>query len=109
MQSPARSRRGAGADGFPAYTARFVGTVLFHFFTSGAGWLAGAYEAGAAAYLVKDALMAQAMRNKEIATVLGLSEQTVHAHIKNIFLKLQVSDRIAAINLARRYGLISTH
>ena len=53
--------------------------------------------------------MAQVMRNKEIATVLGLSEQTVHAHIKNIFLKLQVSDRIAAINLARRYGLISTH
>jgi two-component system NarL family response regulator len=54
-------------------------------------------------------LMAQAMRNKEIATVLGLSEQTVHAHIKNIFLKLRVADRIAAINLARRYGLISTH
>lgn len=54
-------------------------------------------------------LMAQAMRNKEIATVLGLSEQTVHAHIKNIFLKLQVADRIAAINLARRYGLISAH
>ena len=54
-------------------------------------------------------LMAQAMRNKEIATVLGLSEQTVHAHLKNIFLKLLVSDRIAAINLARRYGLISAH
>ena len=54
-------------------------------------------------------LMAQAMRNKEIATVLGLSEQTIHAHIKNIFLKLQVADRIAAINLARRYGLISAH
>jgi two-component system NarL family response regulator len=51
-------------------------------------------------------LMAQAMRNKEIATVLGLSEQTVHAHVKNIFLKLQVADRIAAINLARRHGLI---
>ena len=54
-------------------------------------------------------LMADAMRNKEIATVLGLSEQTVHAHVKNIFLKLQVTDRITAINLARRYGLIPPH
>ena len=54
-------------------------------------------------------LMAQAMRNKEIATVLGLSEQTIHAHVKNIFLKLQVADRIAAINLARRHGLIPNH
>jgi two-component system NarL family response regulator len=53
-------------------------------------------------------LMAEAMRNKEIATVLGLSEQTVHAHVKHIFLKLHVTDRIAAINVARRYGLIAT-
>jgi DNA-binding NarL/FixJ family response regulator len=51
-------------------------------------------------------LMAQAMRNKEIAAALGVSEQTTQAHIKNIFAKLDVTDRIAAINLARQHGLI---
>jgi two-component system NarL family response regulator len=51
-------------------------------------------------------LMAQAMRNKEIAAALGVSEQTAQVHIKNIFAKLSVADRIAAINVARRYGLI---
>jgi two-component system NarL family response regulator len=51
-------------------------------------------------------LMAQAMRNKEIAAALGVSEQTVQVHVKNIFAKLKVTDRIAAINFARRHGLI---
>jgi two-component system, NarL family, response regulator len=53
-------------------------------------------------------LMAQAMRNKEIAASLGLSEQTVQVHVKNIFAKLKVGDRIAAINVARHHGLIRT-
>lgn len=51
-------------------------------------------------------LVAQAMRNKEIAAALGVSEQTVQVHVKNIFAKLKVTDRIAAINFARRHGLI---
>ena len=51
-------------------------------------------------------LVAQAMRNKEIAAALGVSEQTVQVHVKNIFAKLKVTDRIAAINCARLYGLI---
>lgn len=51
-------------------------------------------------------LMAQAMRNKEIAAALGVSEQTAQVHVKNIFAKLKVADRIAAINVARRHGLI---
>jgi two-component system NarL family response regulator len=51
-------------------------------------------------------LMAQAMRNKEIAAALGVSEQTAQVHVKNIFAKLKVTDRIAAINCARLYGLI---
>jgi two-component system NarL family response regulator len=51
-------------------------------------------------------LMAQAMRNKEIAAALGVSEQTAQVHVKNIFAKLRVADRIAAINVARRHGLI---
>lgn len=52
-------------------------------------------------------LMAQALRNKDIAAVLGMSEQTAQAHIRNIFQKLKVTDRIAAINVARRHGLFS--
>lgn len=51
-------------------------------------------------------LMAQAMRNKEIAAALGVSEQTVQVHVKNILGKLKVADRLAAINMARRHGLI---
>jgi two-component system NarL family response regulator len=50
-------------------------------------------------------LMAQAMRNKEIAAALGVSEQTVQVHVKNILAKLRVADRIAAVNVARRLGL----
>ena len=51
-------------------------------------------------------LMAKPMRNKEIAAALGLSELTVNVHLKNVFLKLGVGDRVAAINVARRLGLI---
>lgn len=52
------------------------------------------------------ALMAEAMRNKEIAAALGVSEQTAHVHVKNIYAKLGVADRVAAINAARRLGLV---
>jgi DNA-binding NarL/FixJ family response regulator len=51
-------------------------------------------------------LMAQAMRNREIAAALGVSEQTALMHVKNIFSKLGVANRVAAINAARRFGLI---
>lgn len=51
-------------------------------------------------------LMGQAMRNKEIAASLGISDQTVHVHVKNVFLKLGVQDRLAAVMTARRRGMI---
>jgi DNA-binding NarL/FixJ family response regulator len=50
--------------------------------------------------------IAKGMRNKEIAPVMGISEETVHAHIKHIFGKLGVSDRTAALTVALRRGLI---
>ncbi|MDA7415322.1 LuxR C-terminal-related transcriptional regulator [Xenophilus arseniciresistens] len=46
-------------------------------------------------------LLAQALPNKKIARVLGLSPETVKWHLKNIYLKLGVSARDAAVARAR--------
>ncbi len=51
-------------------------------------------------------LLAKGMRNKELAAQLNISEDTARAHIRNIFLKLQVHDRTAALSEALRRGLI---
>ena len=51
-------------------------------------------------------LMAAAMRNKEIAATLGVSDETARVHVKNIYAKLGVADRVGAVNVARRLGLI---
>lgn len=51
-------------------------------------------------------LIAAGMRNKEIASTLGISEETVHGYIKNVFAKLQVNDRSAAVTTAVRRGII---
>jgi len=51
-------------------------------------------------------LIARGMRNKEIAFELGIAEETVHAHVKNIFSKLNVNDRTAALAMALRRGII---
>lgn len=44
--------------------------------------------------------------NKEIARKLGISEETVKAHLKNIFAKLEVKDRTQAVTLAAKRGII---
>jgi len=51
-------------------------------------------------------LLAEGLRNKEIATSLGIAEGTVQIHIKNIFVKLGVTDRLAAVQIAQRRGLV---
>jgi two-component system NarL family response regulator len=51
-------------------------------------------------------LIAQGLRNKEIAVTLGISEQTAKVHVKNILAKLNVSDRSAVIAVAVRRGII---
>jgi DNA-binding NarL/FixJ family response regulator len=51
-------------------------------------------------------LVAQGHRNKEIATLLHLSEETVPVHLKNIFAKLKVNERTAAVNVALRRGIV---
>ena len=51
-------------------------------------------------------LVAQGMRNKEIAASLGISEETAQVHVKHILAKLKVKDRSAAITVALRRGII---
>lgn len=51
-------------------------------------------------------LMATGMHNKEIAAALRISNETVRLHAKNIFAKLQVPDRTAAVINALRRGII---
>jgi DNA-binding NarL/FixJ family response regulator len=51
-------------------------------------------------------LMARGMRNKEIAVDLGISEDTVEVHARNIFGKLGVRDRTAAVTAALKRGII---
>ena len=50
-------------------------------------------------------LIAQGLRNREIAHKLLISEKTVGNHVSNIFTKLQVADRVQAIIRAREAGL----
>jgi len=51
-------------------------------------------------------LVANGDRNKEIANSLRISEETVQVHLKNIFAKLHVTDRTAAVNVALRRGIV---
>src|SRR5262245_48534030 len=51
-------------------------------------------------------LIAKGLRNKEIGVALDIAEDTVKIHIKNIFVKLQVTDRTEAVVTASRRGII---
>ncbi|HSX56834.1 MAG TPA: response regulator transcription factor [Sphingomonas sp.] len=51
-------------------------------------------------------LVAVGKANKEIAHQMSLSEETVKAHLKNIFAKLDVADRTHAVTVAARRGII---
>lgn len=49
------------------------------------------------------------MFNKEIATILNISERTVKNHISNIFKKIEVNDRTQAAVFAIRNNLIKLY
>jgi DNA-binding NarL/FixJ family response regulator len=51
-------------------------------------------------------LLAEGMRNKEIAASLGISPDTAGMHVKNIYAKLGVHDRTGALATAIRRGII---
>lgn len=50
--------------------------------------------------------MAKGFTSAEIAERLGIARQTVHVHIRNIYRKLQVSNRSEAVFEASKQGLI---
>ena len=51
-------------------------------------------------------LLAEGMRNKEIAWELGIAVDTVEVHLRKIFRKLAVRDRTAAVTAALKRGII---
>jgi DNA-binding NarL/FixJ family response regulator len=51
-------------------------------------------------------LVAAGKRNKEIAAALSIAEDTVKMHVRNIFSKLDVTDRTEAVTVALRRGII---
>jgi two-component system NarL family response regulator len=51
-------------------------------------------------------LIRKGMRNWEIGTALGISEETVQTHVRNILAKLEAQDRTAAVDIALRRGIL---
>jgi DNA-binding CsgD family transcriptional regulator len=51
-------------------------------------------------------LIARGKANRAIADELHLSERTVHRHVSNIFTKLDVDSRTAAVAFAIRHGIV---
>jgi DNA-binding NarL/FixJ family response regulator len=51
-------------------------------------------------------LIATGNANKEVARLLGVSEDTVKSHVKSIFAKLYVNDRTHAVTVAAKRGII---
>jgi len=50
--------------------------------------------------------MAQEMNNRETATALGLSENTVEAHVSDLLARLGAVDRSSPILETRKQGLL---
>lgn len=51
-------------------------------------------------------LIAMGKRNKEIGSALGIAEDTVKMHVKNVLEKLEVNDRTEAVTVALRRGIL---
>ena len=66
----------------------------------------GAYEELTDRELQVLTAVARGDRNKEIALELGISERTVKAHLTNIYNKLGVDSRAAAVSVAMQHGLL---
>ena len=51
-------------------------------------------------------LLSQGLLNKQIASELNISANTVKAHLHDLFVHLKASNRTAAVKNAQKYGLI---
>lgn len=51
-------------------------------------------------------LIAQGLSNKDIASALGIAQETAKVHVKNILRKLSVTDRTAAVTTALKRGIL---
>jgi DNA-binding NarL/FixJ family response regulator len=51
-------------------------------------------------------LVARGLSNKQVARVIGRTDETVKIHLKNVFTKLGVADRTEAVTVALTRGLI---
>ena len=51
--------------------------------------------------------VAEGLTNKQIATRLWLSEQTIKFHVRNIYRKLGVSSRTEALRFAHEHDLVN--
>lgn len=51
--------------------------------------------------------VARGLNNREIGTALGISENSVKMHLKRVFFKLGVNDRVEAVTVALQRGMIS--
>ena len=54
-------------------------------------------------------LVRRGLRNREIGSSLGISEETVQSHVRSILSKLDVPDRTAAVDVALRRGILHLH
>jgi DNA-binding NarL/FixJ family response regulator len=52
-------------------------------------------------------MVSQGLSNKEIASQLNLSEQTVKNHIHRMLRKLGASDRLSAVQVCRIEGIVA--
>jgi DNA-binding NarL/FixJ family response regulator len=51
-------------------------------------------------------LMGRGLTNKQIAIRLRIAPETVKSHVKHLYTKLSVGNRIEAVTLASRLGLV---
>lgn len=51
-------------------------------------------------------MLGKGMKNRDIAASLGISDETIQAHMRSIFAKLEVHDRTTALAVALRRGII---
>jgi DNA-binding NarL/FixJ family response regulator len=51
-------------------------------------------------------LAAKGLRNRDIARVIGRTEETVKVHLKHVMTKLEVEDRTEAVTIALQRGII---